>query len=182
MITLYTLGHGNHPLPHLIRLLEDNGVMTLVDVRTAPYSRFNPQFNKDSLESALPQHNIQYVFAGKYLGGRPTDPALYKSRTLPTEDHTDYLHEVDYPAIMQRDYFQRAIQRLLQLADEQTTAILCSEEDPATCHRHHLIAKYLMEHHPEVNVRHIRGDGTVFGARSLRVSIEKPDAQQPPLF
>lgn len=182
MITLYTLGHGNHPLPHLIRLLEDNGVMTLVDVRTAPYSRFNPQFNKDSLETTLPQHNIQYVFAGKFLGGRPSDPALYKSRTLPAEEHTDYLHEVDYPAIMQRDYFQRAIQRLLQLADEQTTAILCSEEDPATCHRHHLIAKYLMGNHPEVTVRHIRGDGTVFGARSLLVTVEKPEAKQGTLF
>ena len=181
MITLYTLGHGNHPLPHLIRLLEDNGVMTLVDVRTAPYSRFNPQFNKDSLEATLPQHDIQYVFAGKYLGGRPSDPALYKSRALPTEG-ADYLHEVDYPAIMQRDYFQRAIQRLLELADEQTTAIMCSEEDPAQCHRHHLIAKYLMAHHPEIKIQHIRGDGTVFGARSLLVSVEKPDAKQGTLF
>ena len=181
MITLYTLGHGNHPLEHLIRLLEESGVMTLVDVRTAPYSQFNPQFNKESLEHALSQHYIQYVFAGKYLGGRPSDPTLYKSRTLPAEG-VDYLHEVDYPEIMKRDWFQRAIQRLLQLADEQTTAILCSEEDPAACHRHHLIAKYLMENHPEINVRHIRRDGAVFGARSLRVSVEKPDAQQGTLF
>ena len=181
MITLYTLGHGNHSLEHLIRLLEENGVMTLVDVRTAPYSRFHPQFNKDSLEYALPQRDIQYVFAGKYLGGRPSDPTLYKSRTLPAEG-VDYLHEVDYPEIMKRDWFQRAIQRLLELADEQTTAILCSEEDPAACHRHHLIAKFLVENHPEINVRHIRGDGTVFGAQSLRTSVNKPDVKQDTLF
>jgi len=181
MPKLYTLGHGNHSLDHLIYLLEENGVMTLVDVRTAPYSRFNPQFNKESLEAALPPRDIQYVFAGKYLGGRPSDPALYKSRSLPGEG-ADYLHEVDYPAMMKRDGFQRAIQRLLELADEQTAAILCSEEDPAECHRHHLIAKYVMANHPEFNVRHIRGDGTVFGARSLRVSVEKPDTKQGTLF
>ena len=181
MPTLYTLGHGNHPLERLIQLLEENGVITLVDVRTAPYSRFHPQFNKDSLEFTLPQHDIQYVFAGKYLGGRPSDPNLYKSRALPAEG-VDYLHEVDYPEIMNREWFQRAIQRLLELADEQTTAILCSEEDPAACHRHHLIAKYLMENHPEINVRHIRGDGAVFGAQSLHTSVNKPDAEQGTLF
>jgi uncharacterized protein (DUF488 family) len=181
MPTLYTLGHGNHSIEYLIRLLEENGVMTLVDVRTAPYSRFHPQFNKGNLETALPQRYIQYVFAGKYLGGRPSDPTLYKNRALPAEG-VDYLHEVDYPEIMRRDWFQRAIQRLLQIADEQTTAILCSEEDPAACHRHHLIAKYLVENHPEINVRHIRGDGTVFGAQSLHVSLNKPDAEQGTLF
>ena len=178
---LLTLGHSNHSLDQFIRLLEDNGVMTLVDVRTAPASRYNPQFNKGNLEQALPQHNIQYVFAGQYLGGRPSDPKCYKSRTLPAEG-ADYLHEVDYPEVMKREWFVKGIERLLELADEQTTAIMCSEEDPAQCHRHHLIAKYLMREHPEVSVRHIRGDGTVFSAASLLVSVDDVQADQPSLF
>jgi uncharacterized protein (DUF488 family) len=90
---------------------------------------------------------------------------------------------VDYPEVMKRKWFQDGIQRLLELADEQTTAILCSEEDPARCHRHHLIAKYLMEHHLEVNVRHIRGDGHVFGAASIRETVDDAeDTEQSALF
>lgn len=174
---LLTIGHGNSSVEALIRLLEDNGVMTLVDVRTSPYSRYNPQFNKENLESALSQHSIQYAHAGRYLGGRPSDPTCYKSRALP-EEGADYLHEVDYAEVMKRTWFVRGIDRLLELADEQTTAIMCSEEDPAQCHRHHLIAKYLVAEHPEVTVRHIRGDGTVFGAESILASADKPQVEQ----
>ena len=178
---LFTIGHSNHSLEKLFELLEGNGVMTLVDVRTMPASRYNPQFNKGNLEQALPQRDIQYVFAGNYLGGRPSDPACYKSRSLPAEG-ADYLHEVDYPEVMKRPWFTKGIERLLELADEQTTAVMCSEEDPAQCHRHHLIAKYVMREHPEVNVRHIRGDGTVFSAASLRVSVDDVQAEQPSLL
>ena len=181
MIKLFTIGHSNHSLEKFIRLLEDNGIMTLVDVRTAPHSRYNPQFNKENLESVLPQRGIQYAHAGRFLGGRPSDPTCYKSRALPAEG-ADYLHEVDYPEVMQRKWFVQGIDRLLELADEQTTAIMCSEEDPAECHRHHLIARFLMAEHPEVNVRHIRGDGSVFGAKSLHLSLDEPAAEQPTMF
>lgn len=179
---LLTIGHSNQPLEKLIRLLEENGVMTLVDVRSAPFSRYNPQFNKESLERELPLRGIQYAFAGKFLGGRPTDPTCYKSRTLPAEG-ADYLHEVDYPDVMKREWFVKGIQRLLEMADEQTTAIMCSEENPAQCHRHHLIAKYLMREYPEVKVQHVRGDGSVFGAASILDSVDKQEeAEQPSLF
>jgi uncharacterized protein (DUF488 family) len=175
---LLTIGHSNHSLDKFIRLLNENRVMTLVDVRTAPASRYNPQFNRGNLENVLPhQHNIQYVFAGQYLGGRPADPSCYKSRVLPAEG-VDFLHEVDYPAVMERAWFRKGIARLLELADEQTTAIFCSEEDPAQCHRHHLIAKYLMQNHPDVSVRHVRGDGSVYSAAAITVSVDDVDAEQ----
>lgn len=178
---LFTIGHSNHSLERFVRLLEENGVMTLVDVRTAPYSRYNPQFDKETLESALSRHSIQYAFAGEYLGGRPSDPSCYKSRFLPGEG-ADYLREVDYPEVMRREWFLRAINRLLELADEQTTAIVCSEENPAQCHRHHLIAKFLLREHPEVNVRHIRGDGIIIAAASILAAVEDIQAEQLPLL
>ncbi|MGQ0601394.1 MAG: DUF488 domain-containing protein, partial [Anaerolineales bacterium] len=121
---LLTIGHSNHTLEKFIQLLENNGVMMLVDVRSAPFSRFNPQFNRESLEQHLPARQIQYAFAGKYLGGRPSDPACFKSRALPVEG-ADYLHEVDYPEVMKREWFIKGIARLLEIADEQTTAIMC---------------------------------------------------------
>jgi uncharacterized protein (DUF488 family) len=179
---LYTIGHSNHRLDEFIQLLEDNGIMCVVDVRTAPASRYNPQFNRDNLAHILPEHNIEYAFAGKYMGGRPSDPTCYKKRALPAEG-ADYLHEVDYPEVMTREWFIKGVQRLLEMADEQTIAIMCSEEDPAQCHRHHLIARYLLRDFPEVTVRHIRGDGAVFSAASLRGTVEdKPEPEQPSLF
>ncbi len=178
---LYTIGHSNHSLEKFIQLLDDNDVMILVDVRTAPYSRYNPQFNKESLESALARRNIQYVYAGKFLGGRPSDPTCFKNRRLPSED-ADFLHEVDYPEMMKRAWFVQGIERLLEVADQDLTAIMCSEEDPAECHRHHLIAKYLLAEHSEVDVRHIRGDGTIYRASSLHISVNESRAEQPSLF
>jgi uncharacterized protein (DUF488 family) len=190
MSKLFTIGHSNHSLEKFIQLLEDQGIRAVVDVRSAPYSRHNPQFNRDFLESALLRRQIQYVYEGKHLGGRPPDPACYKSHKLPAEG-SDYLHEVDYPAVMQREWFQKGIERLLALAEVQTTTILCSEEDPANCHRHHLIARYLMEGYPQnrgakrdpdVSIQHIRGDGTVFNANTLLKSVNDQPSEQLSLF
>lgn len=178
---LYTIGHSNHPIEKFVQLLEENSIMLLVDVRSAPYSRYNPQFNKENLANVLPEQMVEYAFAGKYLGGRPSDPSCYKSRVLPA-DETDFLHEVDYQEVMKRNWFRQGIIRLLELADENTTAIMCSEEDPAHCHRHHLIARFLLEEYPEVDVQHIRGDGAVYSAKSIHTSVDTPPAEQLPLF
>jgi len=178
---LYTIGHSNHALQKLIDLLNEHQIVNLVDVRTAPYSRYNPQFNKEALEYELPRHQIRYIYSGEHLGGRPDDPKLYKHKKLPNGE-VDFLHEVDYPLVMKRPWFQEAVKDLLEIADLDLTAILCSEEDPAQCHRHHLIAKYIFEHHPEVEVKHIRGDGKVFGAKSILKSVNEETPKQERLF
>ena len=178
---LYTLGHSNHSLEKLISLLQANSVTVLIDVRSAPYSRYNPHFNRDSLEEAMHPSGIRYIFAGKHLGGRPGDPSCYKGGAIPAEG-ADYLHEVDYNEVMKRPWFIQGIQRLLEIAAEETAAIMCSEEDPSHCHRHHLIARYLLDNHPEIEVRHIRGDGVVFGAASILKSVDESDGKQLKLF
>jgi len=176
---LLTIGHSNHSLETLVELLEQHGVRTLVDVRSAPYSRYNVQFNKERLQQALGQYGLAYVFEGGSLGGRPSDPTCYRSGVVPDED-ADYLAEVDYAEVMKRPWFLRGIERLLKLARAEPTAILCSEEDPARCHRHHVIACHLLAEHPEVDVQHIRGDATVVSARSIEAS--KPEFRQLSLF
>jgi hypothetical protein len=100
---------------------------------------------------------------------------------VPNEE-VDYLHEVDYRAVMEKPWFQKAMDGLIDTAADTTTAILCSEEDPANCHRHHLIARYLLELYPEVDVRHIRGDGRVFGAGSILKSVDEERGNQLNLF
>ncbi|HVA90878.1 MAG TPA: DUF488 domain-containing protein [Chloroflexota bacterium] len=180
-MTILTIGHSNHSLAKLVGLLHDNGVMTVVDVRTAPYSRYSPQFAREQLEAALPHDHLRYIYAGKHLGGRPTDPSCYKRGALPSGDR-DYLREVDYSAVMTRDWFVRGMDRLLDLAAEQATAIMCSEEDPARCHRHHLIARYLMARRPETTIQHIRGTGLVLQAGAIPNLVDKPLVVQGSLF
>lgn len=176
-MNLYTIGHSNHPIEKFIQLLADNGIDTLVDVRSAPYSRFNPQFNKNALQQSLAQHKIEYVHVGAKLGGRPTDPSCYIHHVIPAKS-SDYLHEVNYAEVMKRPWFHEGIQSLVELAGHSTTAIMCSEEDPTRCHRHHLIARYLMNEHPEITILHIRKDGNVIDAKSIHTLPDKPGAEQ----
>ncbi|GAB4506435.1 MAG: DUF488 domain-containing protein [Anaerolineales bacterium] len=182
MRTIYTIGHSNHSVEDFIALLEDKGITLLVDVRLSPYSRYCPQFNKETLAHALRAHDIEYAHAGQYLGGRPRDATCYKKRAIPPEG-ADYLHEVDYQEVMKREWFRQGIQRLLELAEEHVAAVMCSEEDPRQCHRHYLIAVYLKHNHPEVEVIHIRGDGNEFRARDLPDEVpEVTQAEQLSLF
>ena len=179
---IYTIGHGTRTTTEFINLLKENKVTQLVDVRTSPYSRYNPQFNKENLEIFLKDNKIRYVFKGKQLGGRPSDPACYKNHKVP-EGETNYLHEVDYPAIMKKDWFIKGIEHLLDLTQEETTAIMCSEEDPANCHRHHLIARYLLDEFAgEIEVLHIREAGVVFNANQIHKSVNDKKPEQGTLF
>ena len=152
-LTIYTIGHSNIQASTLVALLEQYQIQVLVDVRSSPYSQYSPQFNRENIELTLQEAGIEYRFAGEYLGGRPKDPSCYKSSELP-DGKVDYLHLVDYSIVMTKDFFQKGIQRLIELAQSSRTAIMCSEEDPARCHRHHLIGRYLTG--KGITVLHIR--------------------------
>ncbi len=74
---IYTIGHSNHPLNHFLGLLQDHAITRLVDVRSTPYSRFNPLYNQKALQQSLLAHGIRYSYLSKALGGRPKGPAFY---------------------------------------------------------------------------------------------------------
>jgi uncharacterized protein (DUF488 family) len=174
---IYTLGHSRHPIGRLIQLLTNNQIEVLLDVRSTPYSRFNPQFNKNALQKSLAEQHIEYVYAGEELGGRPKDLSCYKQHAIPARPG-DYLQELDYAEVMKRPWFQKGIDQLLETASLKTTAILCSEADPAKCHRHHLIACYLMKAHPQVTIVHILGDGSQVDSKSISCAADHPEAEQ----
>ena len=163
---LYTIGHSAHPIEKFIDLLQMHTIQNLVDVRSVPASRFHPQYRKRNLERSLAECNISYVFWGQTLGGRPMDPACYPDDKLPDKRQKPWPRP-DYERMTSRPWFIQSIANLLQLAEQSPTAILCSEEDPLHCHRHWLIDKYLHQHHPEVNVLHIRGDGNIHQVATL---------------
>ena len=168
---VYTIGHSNLSIKQFLRLLNQHGIKVVVDVRSAPYSRYTPHFNHDALATTLNSVGIEHKYAGEYLGGRPKDPTCYKNGQLP-EGKADYLKLVDYPAVATRPWYQKGLYRLLEIASDNNTVLLCSEEDPHQCHRHHLIAQTLID--KGISVQHIRGDGTLVQALSL---VEERDSQ-----
>src|SRR5207248_7137739 len=131
-MTIYTVGHSNLPIEELIRLLRENGIEVLVDVRTHPHSAYNPQFNQPALRQAVEAAGIRYRFAGRELGGKPDDPALRSPDGTP-----------DYGKIAATALYQRGIEELVALATERRVAMLCSEANPAHCHRDRLVARTL---------------------------------------
>jgi hypothetical protein len=168
---IYTIGHSNVPAKKIVELLKKHAVQVLVDVRSSPYSKYVPQFNREMFQSVVQSEGLGYRFAGDYLGGRPKDPTCYKNGLIP-EGHADFLHLADYPAVMTKDWYQKGIQRLIAIAAEKRTAVMCSEEDPAHCHRHHLISQTLLKQ--GFQVLHIRSDGRTETARPLVEKKEDP--------
>ena len=168
------------PAFEIVELLKKNEIQVLVDVRSSPYSKHVSQFNREMFQSVLKQAGLEYKFAGDYLGGRPKDPTCYKDGKIP-DGHADFLHIVDYPAVMTKGWYQKGINRLLAIAGEQRTAIMCSEEDPARCHRQHLISQTLLK--IGVEVLHIRRNGQIQKAWFVSEQIgeklpERPVEQQ----
>ena len=175
-VEIATIGHSNATAEEIIALLQAHHIALLVDVRSAPYSQYAPQFNRETFARTLETAGIAYVFAGNHLGGRPTDPTCYKSGALPT-GHVSYLDLVDYGAVAQRPWYQRGVSRLVELAAERPTAIMCSEEDPLRCHRHHLIAQTLLTQ--GIPVWHIRRGGR---REAATATTDAPGPQQLGLF
>lgn len=153
-LRIYTVGHSNASADDFIALLRSNDVEAIVDVRSSPYSQYIPHFNRENLAAILATAGFAYHFAGEYLGGRPKDPTCYKHGKVP-EGKADYLKLVDYPEVAKRPWFRQGIERLIQIAGERPTAIMCAEEDPRHCHRFHLITPVLESRDIEVvHVRH----------------------------
>ena len=113
----------------VITQLKSWGIEFVIDVRSAPYSRYQPEFSKDSLAARLVQAGLQYGYMGHQLGGRPDDPTCY------TENGN-----VDYDKYRGRPFFREGISRLKQACDQgYRVCLICSEGTPKSCHRSALI-------------------------------------------
>ena len=143
---IFTLGHSNHPPELFNRLLLQHGVDEIIDVRSAPYSRYNPHFNHDALQHALDDIGIAYAYLGGELGGRPADRSCYDSDG-----------RVRYDRVAETMQFDDAIRSVIRAADERRVALLCTEKEPLECHRTLLVARTLAER--GLAVSHILADG-----------------------
>jgi uncharacterized protein (DUF488 family) len=144
--SVFTIGHSNHTTERFSELLKQYGITLLVDIRSSPYSRFNPHFNRENLEATLAEAGIAYAFHGNSLGGKPDDPSCYDEG------------RVNYAQIREKEWFQQGIAYICWERQNHALAVMCAEEDPKECHRHNLVAQELLAR--GVEVIHIRGDGT----------------------
>jgi len=143
---LFTIGYGARTLEEFIAALKSNRIEHLIDVRTAPHSKFKPEFSRDHLQQHLQRAGIRYVFMGDTLGGQPNDPVC----------QTD--GKVDYDKVRIQPFFQKGIDRLGKaFAQQHRAALMCSEGKPEQCHRSKLIGEALTT--AGIPVYHIDEDG-----------------------
>jgi uncharacterized protein (DUF488 family) len=143
---VYTIGHSTHSTDRLIQLLIGHGVTALADVRSQPYSRVNPQFNRESLRTAMKTAGISYVFLGRELGARPADRRCYIDG------------QVQYDLLARTALFQEGLARVAQGLTSHRVALMCAEKDPLTCHRTILVCRHLRAV-CSISAQHILGDG-----------------------
>lgn len=145
---IFTIGYGNRSIQAFIQLLHKYEIEILIDVRTNPFSRFNPDFRHQKLELHLINNNIRYLFLGYELGGKPSDIDCY----------TDGV--VDYEKIKSKAFFASGVEEVMKISRSgRKLAIMCSEQSPLQCHRKVLIGNYLASLGFEVI--HIDKDGTI---------------------
>lgn len=193
-LTLYTIGHSNLSAAEFLAYLGQHNITVLVDVRSAPYSRYVPHFNKNSLQTFLEGSGIDYRYAGEFLGGQPKDETVYKNQEVPDENtkRPKFLKLVQYLDVMQRDWYKKGIHRLLDIVRETSAmgsgvAIMCSEGNPLECHRHHLIARSLLDPavritDKNVNIFHIIKDGNMEAVDPSVFDAKSEPPYQPRLF
>ncbi len=143
---LFTIGHSNHTPERFLELLRLHGITAVSDVRSRPYSRFNPHFNQDLLKQWLAEAQVYYVFQGGELGARSSDQLCYRDG------------KVVYDRLASQPEFQGALDRLVAGSARYRVALLCAEKEPLDCHRCILVAKQLLRRN--VSVSHILADGS----------------------
>lgn len=142
--TLFSIGHGNKSIEEFLNELKSFDIAYLVDVRTTPYSKWNPLFNQPVLRDYLTKNGVRYVYMGDSLGGMPTDSTCYTNG------------KIDYAKMALKESFITGINRLV-VANGKTVrlAVMCSESEPEMCHRSKLIGQELNKRN--IIMRHIIG-------------------------
>lgn len=144
---IFTIGHSNHSIDNFLALLKEHNVTALADVRSTPYSKYTPQFSKDSLKRSLANSSVVYVFLGKELGARSENLACYRAG------------KVQFELLARDPLFVQGLERVDRGATEHTIAIMCAEKDPLECHRAVLVARNIAAR--GIAVAHILSDGSI---------------------
>lgn len=164
---IYSIGHGNREFDEFAKLLQQYSIEYLIDVRSSPYSKMFPVYNKDTLENLLRQKGINYLFLGDKLGGLPKDTSCYieyKNKKNELE------RKVDYSRIEKMDFYQSGLERLKKAEDQGLKiAVMCSELNPENCHRSKLIGITLQK--DCITMQHINKEGKLLDQNQINQII-----------
>jgi uncharacterized protein (DUF488 family) len=142
---LFTIGHSDHSTEVLLALLRQHDITAVADVRSLPYSRRHPQFNREAIAAELQQLEIRYVFLGAELGARRSEPECYEDG------------KARYSLIASSPLFRQGLERIRRGTEKYRLALMCAEKDPLTCHRTILVCRHLRDFVSPI--QHIREDG-----------------------
>ena len=159
--TIYSIGHGNKKIEDFLVELKSFEIKFLLDIRSKPFSKWNPQFNRNELKFKLEENGIKYVFVGDTLGGLPEDRSCY-----------DYTGKVVYDLIKEKDFFKDGLERLTTANKKHIRlAIMCSESKPEECHRSKLIGQELMK--KEISLKHIISSKIIKSQETIMAELTK---------
>lgn len=147
MKEIFTVGHSSHDLKAFVGLLYLNGISAIGDVRSSPYSKYTPQYNREALIETLERQGIAYHYLGHLLGARPNDDEAYTAGRL------------DFEKVAKRDYFKKGLCIIREAAETKRLALMCSEKDPMQCHRMILVTRNLRS--PDFKISHILDNGKI---------------------
>lgn len=156
---IYTIGHSDLTIESFIGNLQRNGITALTDVRSNPYSRMQPQFNRETLKRDLQQNHIAYLFLGKELGARSEQPECYING------------KIQFEILARQPLFLQGLDRVIGGLEKYQIALMCSEKDPLNCHRTILVARQL--HNRGISVNHILYDGSIESHSALERRLLK---------
>jgi uncharacterized protein (DUF488 family) len=142
---VYSIGHSTHSLEHFLSLLRAHDITAICDVRSKPYSRLNPQYNREVLKNVLQECGIAYVFLGAELGARSEDPACFEGG------------RAHYELMARTELFRTGLDRVREGMKHFRVALMCAEKDAADCHRTILVARHLEK--SGLEIRHIDAEG-----------------------
>jgi len=165
---IFTIGHSTHSIDVFIELLQQHRIAVICDVRSIPYSRYNPQYNRENLKRALAERDIVYVFMGKELGVRSENPQCYRHG------------QVQYKRLAQEPTFIKGIHWLREEMKTHRIALLCAEKDPLTCHRTILVCRNLRAN--DIEIQHILEDGTLKHHREIEQQLMQLHHIEPDMF
>ena len=140
-LEVFSIGHSSMSYEEFVRSLRNASITAVADVRSMPFSRRNPQFNRDTLRDELRIDGIAYVFLGEELGGRPKERQYFCEGVA------------DYEKMAKSSDFERGLRRVIEGSKQYRIALMCSEHDPLECHRCLLVGRAL--HERGATVRHI---------------------------
>ena len=162
--TIFTVGHSTRSIEEFVEILRNAGVAQLIDVRSIPRSRTNPQFNLDTLPVTLAEYQINHIFL-KELGGRRPRQAALDPRTNDFWQNQSFHNYADYATTAP---FQAGLKDLLLRSSSKSSAIMCSEAVWWRCHRR-IIADYLL--HAGRSVIHLMARGRSQAAKMTGVAV-----------